>query len=123
MTEILQKLIDLVQQSAPALWAIARKQVIAFNVQDIILSIIFLVGIMATAKYVMPIYKWGFTGERNDWGSLKNDHSIEVSLLLGLFFIYDAICIPTVIINIGNIIMRFINPDYYAIQILLNLVK
>ena len=72
MDLLIQKLIDLIQQTAPVLWEIARRQVVAINVQDALIVIV----IVVTSYFLIR---------------------------------YMNMCL--------------INPDYYALQVLLQLVK
>lgn len=123
MTEILQKLIDLVQQSAPALWEIARRQVVALSIQDGVVLLVFLILGSIGFHYIMPVWKWGFTGEKDSWGLRKDDHTVEAGFLIGTLVLVDIVSVVVIISNAVAIAMRLANPDFYAILILLNLVR
>ena len=123
MEDLINKLILLVQQTAPYLWEIARRQVLAVNIQDGIFLVISIVGIVFFLK-VLPKIKddddcyekdkidgfiyWSNEGyclaQFGGWASF------------GLFVII-ATC------NITSIVMRIVNPDYYALKVLLGLIQ
>jgi hypothetical protein len=107
MDALLQQLIDLVKQTAPQLWIMALKQIEALNSADTmicwvlggLLLILILLGVV--------IQKISDSG----W------------LYWFIFGIASISIVSVIISNIYLIRMRTMNPEYYAIQVLMQLVK
>ena len=62
-------------------------------------------------------------GEKDSWGLRKDDHTVEAGFLIGTLVLVDIVSVVVIISNAVAIAMRLANPDFYAILILLNLVR
>ncbi len=117
MDNLIQKLIELVEKTSPELWRIATKQVYASIIADTILSVIMLllmVGLMVLIKKLKKGY---------DGADTYSDE--EFPYVIGLIVSGIALIILPIIVvaNIYIIAMKLANPEFYAIEILLGLVK
>jgi peptidoglycan/LPS O-acetylase OafA/YrhL len=108
MDEIIMKLIALVETTAPKLWEIALRQVGAENMRDQLLC--WVLGIVVAILITALVFMW------------KDDEDTWAGGIIFCFF--GALGLMVVIVlNIIAINMRLANPEYYAIQVLLNLAK
>jgi hypothetical protein len=127
MTEdLIQKLIDLVQKGAPLLWEIARKQVLNTNIQDILITIVLIVGSCFLLRLLRKLRNQENYDYRTDKEKEPGYYYIgETEYGASKIFGYIAIALMWVftMTNIVSIVMRFVNPDYYALRILIGLVK
>jgi hypothetical protein len=108
--DLLQQLIDLVSATAPELWRIALRQVWANVATQSFVAIICVIFTGVSVWGTKKVYKWE-----------KKRSDVFGSILLGIFGIGG--CGITTLVMIGNIIPQIINPEYYAIQTLINFVK
>jgi hypothetical protein len=131
--QIINRLIELMQQTAPQLWEIARQQV---HTQVVLgwlwlgVGLVLLVGTIATDTLVFRAYRkhnvprkalysdgQEYLSEGHYW-----DENNKTPLLAFSAFI-TVIAVVMCFANINDIIARTLSPDYYAIQVLLNLIK
>lgn len=110
---ILGELIEMVQATAPMLWAIARRQVLANTVGNAVWA-----GLCILATIVLGlIARHCVRQEKASRGHSDWDAGV---IFAGFFacvaFLVALACVSTVI-------MYSINPDYYAIKVLLGLVR
>lgn len=111
MENILQQLIDMVKATAPALWAIYIKQAYIYGAQEIAWSIVFLV--LGTI-----LFRIG----KNEFRKLKKDKNYDAGG--GYFaFVGTAITWIAFVLTLVGAVAKFVNPEYYAIQIMLSAIK
>jgi len=126
MEDILNRLISIVQDAAPALWAIARRQVLA-SIAGNAIWILFLViatGVLAWATrfYYGRYTKWREWKQREHHRQIVYDDDDGIG---GMTFAILGAVFTTFLmfVLVTGMVKYLINPDYYAIQVLLNLVK
>jgi len=131
---LVQQLIDLVTKTAPDLWRIGRLQVLSVNIQDFIIAAIFVVvsiiifNLMKRLRDEDSIQKsWNAKKEKYDYlekekGCIYRD---EDGVIMWKIIGWIIIIILSIFImcNVVSIIMCLVNPDYYALEYLINLVK
>jgi hypothetical protein len=122
--ELIQKLIDLVQKGAPVLWAIARRQVLNSNVMDFLVALILIAVSVVLFKFIKKLRNEdarGYDDEKEKGCFYIGETEYDASKIFG----YIAIAVMGIFImtNTVSIVMRFVNPDYYALQILIELIK
>jgi hypothetical protein len=123
--DLIQRLIDLVEKTAPALWEIARRQVINTNVRDFIVAVILLIITTILFNFLKKLrdedkYTWDERKENSQFIYVDN---INFSLLKIFGYMATFAMSAIAISNILLVIMRYLNPDYYAIQVLLGLIQ
>jgi hypothetical protein len=130
---LIQQLIDLVTKAAPELWRIARLQVLNHNVMD---------GMIGVAFVIVCLIIFGLLKKLKDeddleyYDNAKHTYAKKDKVAGAIYVSEDAvkgwkiagwivisILALIVLCNFVSIVMRFINPDYYAIEILVGLVK
>ena len=109
--ELLQKLIDLVTNVAPQLWEIGVRQALIEGGKSILISIVCLVFLSVCVKIGTDV--------------LKDKESIddETGFLALALFAVALLCLLIGGSEFIDGISYLLNPQYYAIEILLNLVK
>ncbi len=124
MDQALTELIQAIKEIAPAIWDIALKQVnvqIAQNFAGaVVMLIIGITGIVLGIKYYKhyKLYQKNYR-DVSDW--MDDGESALWICLPGLMF--GIPCLLLWVIPFMEAIVRVINPEWYAIQILLGLVK
>jgi hypothetical protein len=131
--QIINRLIELMQQTAPQLWEIARQQV---HTQVVLgwlwfsIGLVLLVGTIATVILVFRAYRKHNVPRKALYSDgreyLSDQHYWNEDHKVPLFVFSTFIIVITVIMclaSINDIIARTLSPDYYAIQVLLNLTK
>jgi uncharacterized membrane protein YhaH (DUF805 family) len=129
MEETLDRLIDIVQSTAPELFRIAKQQVMAEIVMNIV-SLVIALALIITAvilvvtrirKYSKPVEKHHYDSndvyyEKQEWTDTDSVIAV-VSTMAGVVasIIFLAVLSNTIIIAMA--------PEYRAIQILVNLIK
>jgi hypothetical protein len=115
--QVLIELIGLVGSAAPALWEIARRQVLVNGVVNLVLTAVCAAAIVVSVKLTLWLFEEGFNADVDDIRSLIYP-LFATCLMLSVVFIIGAMAtsIITTIQYLGN-------PDYYAIKILLDLIK
>jgi uncharacterized membrane protein YjjP (DUF1212 family) len=116
--EAIAELIELVKTSAPHLWFIARRQVYAQVLGSgfaVLASALTVLGCKITVTYAKKRDREEEESRRfysGEWFVAVVGAIIVgvVAAFLGLTFLYD-------------VIVRLYNPDYYAIKVLIDLVK
>ena len=112
--ELLRKLIEIVTNTAPELWRIANKQVVSNLIELTMWCLVTLGGTIASIKGSI----WAFRKHRES-NSYADMHDIT-----GVLLVASAIgCGITFFALVGAIAKTAVNPEYYAIQVLMNLVK
>ena len=110
---ILGELIEMVQATAPAQWAMAQRQVLANTVGNAVwggLCLLATIALGLVGRYCVQQYQEN--GYSSGWD-------------LGAISAFSGACVLliVVLINLNNVIVYYINPDYYAIKVLLGLVR
>ena len=113
-TDLIQKLIDLVEQTAPELWRIATRQVVVNGVRDLIFGLVFIAALIVSVGMIKKLLQ-------------KQDYAgdIEISSVIGLLLIgvCDLFFAIQGLLDIYNVLGYFLNPEYYAIRVLMDLVQ
>jgi hypothetical protein len=121
------------QQTAPQLWEIARQQV---HTQVVLgwlwfsVGLVLLISAITTPLLVFRAYRKHNVPHKEILNSgreyLSKDHYWDEDYktpLLGVSAGIIIIAVITCLVSINDIISRTFSPDYYAIQVLLNLTK
>lgn len=114
--DLLGELVALVKTTAPEVWTIARRQVTAEAVEMGIWALWLL--ILAGASLWFARYgRLRASRNRDEWGYSEWDLAYTSAYILstGLSLIVLGLFV--------GLVKRFINPDYYTIEILLSLIK
>ena len=112
MEEILSQLISIVQDTAPALWAIARRQVVA----DLVTMVIWLVICLVATIVLVKVAKYGMVQYQKDRYSAWD--------MVAAFSVIGAI--TTAVATVGvtcSIAQYLVNPNYYTIKVLMDLIR
>ncbi len=106
MDTLLQELIAFLQNASPLVWSALMKQVYAVGVQKAVLSLFFVLVFFA----LLWLANRGTKMEKNDdeWEGLD-----WFAWLLSIMAAFIAVA------SASGAIMRFYNPEYYAIQMIL----
>ncbi len=104
--ELLHELIKLVEQAAPQLWEIAIKQVYV----EVIKNMMILLFLVILNIFLITVYKKIL--------NYKLDVELKALVILGV-----VVLCGFSIFNLYAIIARLINPQFYAIELLLSYVK
>ncbi len=107
--QLLGELVQFVQEAAPAAWEAVRRQAIVTGVQYASVGFIFLI-----LSGLSGIASWKDYKKFGRWDSEK-----PMGVWLFLSIIGAAIAAILFIVSIG----RFINPDYYAIKLLIGYIQ
>ena len=109
---LLQQLIDLVEQTAPKLWVIAVKQVYVQAAQSGIFLLVSLIAIPALWKASKAAY-------------LEKIQRYSDTVEMKRFFFPLGVVMAIVIAVVSTFFLAgyLINPEYYAIELLMNYVK
>ena len=110
MEEILRQLMEIVQETTPAVWAIARRQVASIVVQMLVCCVLCLIGTVMLVR-LAAFCQRKHRDMYDDW-DLARSFSIAGAVVSGLFATGLAI----------DLIMHLINPEYYTIKVLLSLI-
>lgn len=109
MDELLRELIEFLKNASPMVWETLHRQVYVQAAQYAFWLVLFGAAVIPC---VVLVRKFLELREEDEWG----DHELPIALgLMGcaLFGILAAFCLVSAV-------SRLINPDYYAIQIILN---
>ena len=118
MDELIHELIALVQQTAPELWRIATRQVVARTVQC---SVGLFIGLLILWLCYVGYKKLRDYKNSDKYNQFDDDMGVAMGFfIIGLVALFGAIYIACAI---NNLIGLLINPEYYAIEELLDLVK
>ena len=120
---ILGELIEMVQATAPTLWAIARRQVLTYRVSFTLWATVFFL-IAATLGLVArhSARLWQSKKKKGEHRAYNCDDWTPQNTM----WFAGCIAVITLIasyIFLHSLIMYSINPDYYAIKVLLELVR
>lgn len=130
MEELLNRLINIVTETAPELWEIAMRQ----TTVNLIYSIfIFTIGLGFILYYIYLTGKINRDRQKRidiqesntnkTYYSVDKDYTeSEVGFLIAFGFI-SFLSFLGIIISVQNIVATTVNPEFIAIQILLSLIK
>lgn len=119
MDKLLTELINMVKNAAPALWAIARRQVLVESIEWAI-GFVFFVGLC-----VLLLIWWKHINawkRSEDFGGYSDDAEYDTQKWIIIAMSVLMACINVLVI-LPEVYGRLINPDYYAIYVLIRLVK
>jgi len=112
--DVLAQLVEFVENAAPMVWAIARRQVVV----SIAEHILWFLGVGGFAW-------WGIRLGKKWRKSFVADEILDTpegfAVMLAVIFAYIAV--PVAFGLLIAIISRLVNPDFYAIQLLLNFAR
>lgn len=105
MTDFLFQLMQLVKQTAPFIWDAYVRQVYVVAIQDLLIVVVAILVLVVLFRFHNPIL----------------DRESEYSELNTVFF-WVLIILSLIAIFAGSVdaVGRFINPNYYAIQSLID---
>lgn len=117
MEILLQELIEMIKSTAPEVWRIGMKQVEVSLAHSIL-------GIVITLAVVIILFRFASTLVKNQGGLIKwfesdNSSAVAPLLLFALAMLFTVI----VIVNVYEILQYLINPEYAAIEFLIDLAK
>ena len=112
MEDILLRLIDIVQETAPALWAIARRQVAA-NIAEVAIWFVFCAIAAIALAFVT---RHGVREYR------KNDYNSSWELGAVFSGIGSVGCALVAFGLSTSLVKYLINPEFYAIKVLMDLI-
>ena len=110
--DVLAQLVEFVENAAPMVWAIARRQVVV----SIAEHILWFLGTSGFAWYGFTFFKREKNKDDYDDLFLDKPHV----LFAGAF---ACVAVPVAFGLLIAIISRLVNPDFYAIQLLLNFAR
>ena len=101
--QVLSKLIEFVEMASPQVWAMAQKQVLVMAIQDILWGVVLAIVITFMVKIARDI------GEEDD------ERGISTLFAAVFALISFMVC--------NHTIALVVNPQYYAVKMMLDLVK
>lgn len=112
-TGLVSQLIELVESTAPTLWAIAQRQVVADTVEMAFWTLVF--GVAAVLCWKLG-RKWRVELE-------ECDESEEELYCWGIVAAYAlvVISVPIAFMIAAGAIKRLVSPDYYALKLLISM--
>ena len=110
--EVLSKLVEFIGSASPVIWETARRQVVVDLVQCIVWMVLF-------AAVAYACVKWSKYFWRKHQEDKYGCHEVSVGFLIGgaVFAVIIVAVLLTHIIGVA------INPNYYAIRLLLGYVQ
>jgi len=112
-TDLVAQLIDLVESTAPVLWEMARRQVVADTVEMAFWTLVF--GVAAVLCWKLG-RKWRVKLE-------ECNRSEEELYCWGIVAAYAlvVISVPIAFMMAAGAIKRLVSPDYYALKLLISM--
>lgn len=111
-TEVVEELIDIVQQTAPELWRIANLQVKGNIIRGCLWTVVSFIIMFLSTMIIRHGYKM----------KEKSKYSMyETTLAAG--FILLTVTLVAIPFILDTVIAYSINPEYYAIKVLIDFVK
>lgn len=121
MDELIYELIELMKQTAPELWRIAQRQVIVKTVQVSVGLIIAITLLFVCFLVIKKLYTWKRSDDFDHSGcNDDNFHMFVGCLITGAVSFLTFLWFTDLL---DSIIGLLINPEYYAIQEIIKLVK
>ena len=125
MDEAIQKLIEVVEKTAPELWRIGIQQAVNKGIWEIVIFLVFLVVGVSAIFVLVGAYraKIEIQKENSDlsYYQRKSEENADGWIAVSTFFM--VICFPAAIYFLRSGVMLLMNPEYYAIDLLLDLVS
>lgn len=120
--DALYEIMEIVKSTAPHLWRIARRQVYAEVAQRGIWTLVIIASSVGLWKLRIMAYKLDKEAkeEAEETCSWYGDGWKTTAWVCTVL---SSVCIIIAFSVLAGMVMRLINPDYYAIQILLDLAK
>lgn len=123
MEDLLTRLITIVQETAPLVWETAVRQAVVVGAMDILAGLFCLM--ISFALFGQMLTKWEqrkelITKEDSKWCDRKERETVDI--LLWVFGLLLCVTTPLTIYWLRVGIIHVLNPAYYAIEILMNLV-
>jgi hypothetical protein len=122
MNESIAKLIEWIQSASPAIWNILVKQVYVDTVTSLLVVLMCVVAIVLSWSYYKKVAakdleKWiSYKGNSvSDWSFDWDDH-IGMVIFMGVVVTLATL---TIIIMLPGIVGRLLNPEFYAIQFII----
>ena len=106
--DILTELVQFVEQAAPMVWAIARRQVLVRAIQDVLWMI-------GSGALTIRLLNLG----RSSWRKYKEDERSSYDMAAIAAYVGVVTCGFFGLYFLCTVIGQFVNPDYYAIKLLL----
>ena len=116
--KLILRLIDIVETASEKLWGIAYRQVYVDIVHDFLWFVSFAVLAFVLYKTFKRYWKEAHKEKESRWDDKTGSEIAFVLSGLGIAF-----CFMVLFISVGEIIGKLINPEYYAIKVLLDLVR
>jgi len=118
-TKLIEQLAQKLGTTTEYLWTVLLKQAPISAMID--LMYLFIVTIMGIGLYKLHKYFTKETGERKE--SLYEDNSELVIPVMVVLIVIWVICFIACFFSIGNIISGFFNPEYWALEKVLNIIN
>ena len=112
-TDLIGQLIEMVESTAPALWKIAQQQVMA-DMAGRVFWMLFL-SVLAVVCYRL-LRRWWVAIEK--CSKSEEDFYGAGIVATSLISLVCAIIVPLIV---SGVIKRLINPDYYALKLLIGM--
>lgn len=111
------EVIELVKNVAPEIWRIALLQVRTEIVQNAIFIVLMVIPIPILVKTTRYLYK-RFKEELDNYPRGHEERYFLGLFFMGILIITEFIVLPNLI---SSVVARIINPEFYAIQLLLTM--
>ena len=109
MDEMLLKLIEMIEKASPAVWDIVNRQVYADAFEKFVWAMILLASSLAFFKLSTLAH--------------RNSDSFEWTVVTTILYVLSGILFLTFLDSVVDITKMLYNPQFYAIQYLINSVK
>lgn len=125
MESILQQLIDFVKEASPVIWQAYVQQAVISGINSLIFSTMLLVGGILSLLYGKVNEKLHATEEEvtDHWGNKNKPRQDEFRDKYFGAYIVSAICYIWSTIELTMGIGHLFNPNYYAIQLMIDQFK
>jgi hypothetical protein len=121
--QTLQQLVQLIMNTAPEMWRMARGQV---NVQ-IVMALIWIVVATVALVCSIVIAKYVIKPNDNYWPTEDNKEEMRIEKakedLVVTCASFVLVYIVVVIVAIYIVVPKILNPDWYAVEVLRSLVR
>lgn len=124
MEELLKELIEFVKSASPMVWTALIKQVYVYAIQNLVWGLLFLVASIASGRtMIFFINRWIAINKGMDDGESEYYHYSDVpTYVMGCSMASVCVFPLLVALALGTILegaSRLINPEFYAIQLIL----
>ena len=113
--EALRQLIEFINTASPVIWESTIRQVYV----ETFAKLIWMVGLAVAGFYLMKL--GNYFGKKKDKASYSDE--FEYGVASALAYIFSAIAITISFSLMVSAITHFANPEFYAIQYLINTLK